>query len=86
MTRAKMEPEVMMREPGRPMKLPRTSFESKLRDIMFDAGIQTYASLAMKSHLAENTIQQICSGVRKPSIQTLKKLSMVLGTTIDELV
>lgn len=70
---------------GRPKNPPRTNFERRLRKMMTRAGVKSYAELARKIDVPPATIQRICSGVRQPSIDTLKSISTALDCKIDDL-
>lgn len=70
---------------GRPKNKPRTMFERRLRRQMKSAGISSYAGLSKKAGLSIGSVQRICSGSRKPSIETLVKLAGALSVKIENL-
>lgn len=70
----------------RPKNPCRTNFEANLIALMADAHIDDYSALAAKAETTQATLQRICSGKVKPSIETLQKLAAALNCKVDDLI
>lgn len=71
---------------GRPKSEPRTDFERRLRERMDATQIPTYAALSEASGVSIQTLNNVCRGTYKPSLDTVKKLSEALSCTVDDLI
>jgi len=50
------------------------------------AEIKDYSALASAAGISQAAIQFLCSGKRKGSVETLKKLATALNCAIDDLI
>lgn len=60
-------------------------FNEKLRDKRLEAGL-TQEDLAYKLNISRQSVSKWESGINEPDIQTLKKLSIILNVSLDELI